>query len=64
VTSIKLDIWIVLPPDDDPSGQLEQPETNANDTHALKQLFDAASNLGLDQTTLNDLLAHSASNSS
>lgn len=43
----------------------QQPEAtaNSNDT-ALKQLFDAASNLGLDQTALNDLLARSGSTSS
>lgn len=39
----------------------------SSDTHesvALKQLFDAASNLGLDQQALNDLLARSGSTSS
>ncbi|OCH90289.1 hypothetical protein OBBRIDRAFT_607128 [Obba rivulosa] len=35
-----------------------------NDEVALKQLFDAASNLGLDQAALNDLLARSPSTSS
>lgn len=44
------------------SQQLET-TANPNDT-ALKQLFDAASNLGLDQTALNDLLARSGSTSS
>ncbi|KAF7363312.1 hypothetical protein MSAN_00986400 [Mycena sanguinolenta] len=37
-------------------------EADAND--AIKQLFDAASNLGLDQGALNDLLARSGSTSS
>lgn len=50
-------------PADDPRPP-EKPEANANDTRALKQLFDAASNLGLDQTALNDLLARSGSHSS
>jgi serine/arginine repetitive matrix protein 2 len=35
--------------------------TNGVDDVALKQLFDAASNLGLDQEALNDLLARSSS---
>lgn len=48
----------------DASQQPGYPEMNANDTVALKQLFDAASNLGLDQTALNDLLARSGSTSS
>lgn len=53
--------WTGLPRAD---SQQSQPEINASDTVALKQLFDAASNLGLDQTALNDLLARSASTSS
>jgi serine/arginine repetitive matrix protein 2 len=48
----------------DPPRQAGRSETNVNDTLALKQLFDAASNLGLDQTALNDLLARSGSTSS
>lgn len=39
------------------------PDTPAQESLALKQLFDAASNLGLDQTALNDLLARSNSSS-
>ncbi|KAJ6630648.1 hypothetical protein B0H10DRAFT_2427735 [Mycena sp. CBHHK59/15] len=38
--------------------------TEADESHAIKQLFDAASNLGLDQSAINDLLARSASTSS
>ena len=51
-------------PNADPPQHPGQPEANANDNLALKQLFDAASNLGLDQTALNDLLARSGSTSS
>lgn len=51
-------------PKADPLRLAEQPQTNPNDSLALKQLFDAASNLGLDQTALNDLLARSGSTSS
>ncbi|KAJ7470608.1 hypothetical protein FB451DRAFT_1254284 [Mycena latifolia] len=38
--------------------------TDADESLAIKQLFDAASNLGLDQGALNDLLARSGSTSS
>ncbi|KAJ7489857.1 hypothetical protein B0H11DRAFT_2010682 [Mycena galericulata] len=38
--------------------------TDADESQAIKQLFDAASNLGLDQSALNDLLARSGSTSS
>lgn len=38
--------------------------TNPNESTALQQLFDAATNLGLDQGALNDLLARSPSTSS
>ncbi|KAJ7738526.1 hypothetical protein DFH07DRAFT_841111 [Mycena maculata] len=38
--------------------------TDADESHAIRQLFDAASNLGLDQGALNDLLARSGSTSS
>jgi serine/arginine repetitive matrix protein 2 len=51
-------------PNVDPPQHPGQPEATANDNLALKQLFDAASNLGLDQTALNDLLARSGSTSS
>jgi len=56
--------WGGPPISADPPQQPGQSEANANDTLALKQLFDAASNLGLDQTALNDLLARSGSTSS
>lgn len=39
-------------------------QPNANHSLALKQLFDAASTIGLDQTALNDLLKRSGSTSS
>ncbi|KAJ6455728.1 hypothetical protein C8R45DRAFT_585902 [Mycena sanguinolenta] len=39
-------------------------DTEADPSDAIKQLFDAASNLGLDQGALNDLLARSGSTSS
>lgn len=38
--------------------------TDAGESLAIRQLFDAASNLGLDQSALNDLLARSGSTSS
>ncbi|KAJ6546531.1 hypothetical protein DFH09DRAFT_1171276 [Mycena vulgaris] len=38
--------------------------TDADESFAIRQLFDAASNLGLDQSALNDLLARSGSTSS
>ncbi|KAJ7083828.1 hypothetical protein C8R43DRAFT_1052001 [Mycena crocata] len=38
--------------------------TDADESLAIRQLFDAASNLGLDQGALNDLLARSGSTSS
>ncbi|KAJ7063159.1 hypothetical protein C8F01DRAFT_1131766 [Mycena amicta] len=38
--------------------------TPADESQAIRQLFDAASNLGLDQGALNDLLARSGSTSS
>ncbi|KAF7304657.1 hypothetical protein MKEN_01179600 [Mycena kentingensis (nom. inval.)] len=40
------------------------PSIEADESQAIRQLFDAASNLGLDQGALNDLLARSASTSS
>lgn len=63
ITSAPLSNRNGLPRDNSPQ-QTEQPEATANDSLALKQLFDAASNLGLDQTALNDLLARSGSTSS
>ncbi|KAJ7694217.1 hypothetical protein B0H17DRAFT_1168683 [Mycena rosella] len=44
--------------------RLSAPSTEVADADAIKQLFDAASNLGLDQSALNDLLARSGSTSS
>lgn len=48
--------------------ELQEPtsaqSTASTDEAALKQLFDAASNLGLDQAALNDLIARSPSTSS
>lgn len=46
------------------SPQPSPPQTEADESQALKQLFDAASNLGLDQSALTALLARSASTSS
>ncbi|KAI0948569.1 hypothetical protein AcW1_005414 [Taiwanofungus camphoratus] len=43
---------------------ISTPSQNITDEAALKQLFDAASNLGLDQAALNDLIARSPSTSS
>ncbi|KAH9929899.1 uncharacterized protein BXZ73DRAFT_101962 [Epithele typhae] len=60
-----------LPPSQSPTPRSgSQPLTpvmnsrTPSDEHALKQLFDAASNLGLDQAALNDLIARSPSTSS
>ncbi|KAF7338419.1 hypothetical protein MVEN_02067700 [Mycena venus] len=46
------------------SVQSSQSTETADASDAIKQLFDAASNLGLDQGALNDLLARSGSTSS
>ncbi|KAG1754462.1 hypothetical protein EDB19DRAFT_1844377 [Suillus lakei] len=43
---------------------IDGPSAMGNDSAAVKQLFEAATNLGLDQAALNDLLARSASVSS
>ncbi|KAG1877807.1 hypothetical protein DFJ58DRAFT_7265 [Suillus subalutaceus] len=43
---------------------IDGPPAMSNDSAAVKQLFEAATNLGLDQAALNDLLARSASVSS
>lgn len=43
---------------------IDGPPAMGNDSAAVKQLFEAATNLGLDQAALNDLLARSASVSS
>ncbi|KAG2157400.1 hypothetical protein DEU56DRAFT_764445 [Suillus clintonianus] len=43
---------------------IDAPSAMGNDSAAVKQLFEAATNLGLDQAALNDLLARSASVSS
>lgn len=45
-------------------GSIDGQPTMGNDSAAVKQLFEAATNLGLDQAALNDLLARSASVSS
>lgn len=45
-------------------GDIDGPPAMGNDSAAVKQLFEAATNLGLDQAALNDLLARSASVSS
>ena len=47
-----------------PQQPQQLPGAPAQESLALKQLFDAASNLGLDQTALNDLLARSNSSRS
>lgn len=49
------------PPDD--SGQSLPPQQRESSSLALRQLFDAASNLGLDQLALNELIARSPSTS-
>ncbi|KAI0318345.1 hypothetical protein OF83DRAFT_34164 [Amylostereum chailletii] len=54
------------PPPSAPAGgtrtfETSQPSRPNTDEAALRQLFDAASNLGLDQAALNDLLARSPS---
>ncbi|RPD59152.1 hypothetical protein L226DRAFT_536163 [Lentinus tigrinus ALCF2SS1-7] len=47
-----------------PDSHARAPSQPRSDEDALKQLFDAATNLGLDQAALNDLLARSPSTSS
>ncbi|KAL6307923.1 hypothetical protein BKA93DRAFT_766564 [Sparassis latifolia] len=47
-----------------PTVNVESPQHPETDEVALRQLFDAASNLGLDQSALNDLIARSSSTSS
>ncbi|KAI0831756.1 hypothetical protein BC628DRAFT_549510 [Trametes gibbosa] len=60
----------IVPPPQSPTprppqeGFAAEPSAQAQTNDALRQLFDAATNLGLDQAALNDLIARSPSTSS